>query len=139
MKSLRSTLILLLIVAVVGGYIYFNERGPVAVTGSIVLLRTDPARVETIRLSQPMQQDIVLVKDGKQWKVRREKLPALPADPDAVKSLLDSVQLLQAPSALPNTPEKLREYGLDKPRSTLRLEDATLLIALLPIFSEVGL
>ncbi len=52
MKSLRSSLALFIIVALFGAYIYFNERGPIADSGAVVLLRTDPQKITQITLSQ---------------------------------------------------------------------------------------
>jgi hypothetical protein len=136
MKPFQSTLILLIIVAAVGGYIWFNERGPIAEQGSTVLLRTDPARVQKIVLTHD-DQSIALQKSGDIWKAQQQpkqagstpsestpstSTPSVPADKDAVKSLLDGLQLLQSASVVPADKEKLKEFGLDKPKSRLNVD-----------------
>ncbi|MBV9865254.1 MAG: DUF4340 domain-containing protein [Abitibacteriaceae bacterium] len=125
MKNFASTFILLLVVAAVGGYIYFNERGPVAETGSAVLMRVDPTTLTSLKLTQPGGKTVVLQKAGENWNVQQQgkgaqdSTPAVPADADTVKGLLDQLQLLQSAAAMSSDPAKLKEYGLDKPQSTL--------------------
>ena len=152
MKSFRSTLVLLLIVAAVGGYIYVAERGPVAESGSEVLLRTDPNTVTTLSLQKSSTSAIQLRKIADNWTLTQNKpavkegpdMPAdpdgsksaadvpanpdairgVPADPDAVENLLKQVQLVQATSVMPADSARLKEFGLDKPQSSLTVQDA---------------
>jgi Domain of unknown function (DUF4340) len=126
MKSFRSTLILILVVAAVGGYIYFNERGPMAESGSTVLLRTDPQAVSSLRLARPGNATVVLQRKGDNWQVMGPNGMALPASADAVKGLLEQVQLVQAKTVIEGGAGKLREYGLDKPRGGLTVDGKTI-------------
>src|SRR5215212_7014907 len=123
MKSLRSTLVLLAVVAGLGGYIWFNERGPIAESGATVVLRTDPNRVSQVAM-QWHGAPVELQKEGARWMVRQPKKNlTVPADGEAVKSLLNDLQLVQAPSTLPDDPAKRKGFGLDKPASSLEIAD----------------
>ena len=128
MKSLRSSLVLLLVVAVFGAYIYFNERGPIAESGAVVLLRAEPQNVNQISISQNGAAPNTLLelkKEGDTWKVERDKSTvALPADDIAVQNLLKELQLLQAPQALDDDPKNRKEFGLEKPAASLQINDA---------------
>jgi hypothetical protein len=134
MKSLRSTLALLIIVAVFGAYIYFNERGPIADSGAVVLLRTDPKQVTQITLSQ-QGGPLALKKEGAVWKVQRDKSPvAVPADDSSVQSLLTDLQLIQSPQALPDDPKNRKDFGLEKPSIALQTADAKIEFGTSPSF-----
>lgn len=128
MKQFGSTLILLVVVAAIGGYIYFNERGPIADKDSTVLLRTDPNAIASIQLTKAGGHTIVLQKAGESWKVQENKAtnPPVPADADTVKTLVDQVQLVQSNTAMPNDPARLKEYGLDKPKGTVTVGTSTI-------------
>lgn len=130
MKTFGSTFLLLLIVAVVGSYIYFNERGPIAATGATVLLRLEPNTISSLRLSQPGQV-VVLRKSGTTWSAQqggsaKGNPPAVPADGDMVQALVDQLQLVQSTSVVPGGVDKLTAYGLSKPQSTLVVGGATI-------------
>lgn len=134
MKSLRSTLILLAIVAALGGYIYFNERGPIAESGAAVLLRSDPQQVSQVTLSR--QGNVVaLKKEGTHWMVSDAKTPRpVLADGEAVKSLLTELQLIQAPSSLPDDAKNRKEFGLEKPDSSVQIGAAKIEFGTAPSF-----
>lgn len=147
MKTFAPTLTLLLIVAAVGGYIYFNERGPIADVNSAVLLRVDPNALNSIELTSVAAaptpsatpgaakpgaakpgatpagpHSLALKKSGDAWLVQRQNkgtAPPVPADEDTVKNLLDQVKLVQLTAVIPNDPSKLKDYGLDEPTSTI--------------------
>jgi hypothetical protein len=137
MKQLSSSLVLLLVVAVVGGWIYFNERGPIADAGSTVLLRTDPARINTISLQRPDGKRVVLTRQEDNWRVQQQGVHpvAVPADGDVVKSLLDATQLIASAALVKNsTPEAANEFGLTHPQSTLIVDDAKIEFGTKPSF-----
>jgi hypothetical protein len=134
MKSLRSTIVLLIIAAAIGGYIYFNERGPVVQQGNVALLRVDPESVDTIHLAAAPGKDLTLHRNGDSWQVAQGKAPAVPGDPDAVKTLLDQLQLVQASEKLPTDAAKLKEYGLDKPHGSLTVNATTIQFGTKPGF-----
>src|SRR5690349_7357210 len=119
MKSLQSTLILLMIVGALGAYIWFNERGPIAESGSTVLLRTDPNTLKQVVMDWNGSR-VELNKNGAQWMANQTKTKInVPADSESVKTLLNDLQLIQTASALPDDASKRKSYGLEKPASYL--------------------
>ena len=74
MKSLRSTLLLFVVVAALGGYIWFNERGPIAQIGATVLLRNDPNTVRGLAM-QWHGAPVVLRKNGSLWMKKMNQSP----------------------------------------------------------------
>lgn len=118
MKSFRSTGIVLLLALVLGGWIWFNERGPLVPNGTEVLWRVDSASVQSLQLKsggQPLE----LRKRGDDWVVAAGQRTPLPADATAVQNLLDQIQILQSDAVTTLETGKLKEYGLDTPQSTL--------------------
>lgn len=124
MKQLRSTLILLVLALFVGGYIYFNERGPTLPEGSTILLRTDPDAIRTVQLSAPSQPSLRLSRVDKGWQVARlrDRKTDLQvrADDATVKALLGQFKSVQTDEAVFRGETKT--YGLDTPRKTLTLD-----------------
>lgn len=123
MKQFRSTLILLLIAIILGGYLYFHERGPAAQVGNTVLLRSDPAKVQQVKISR-LNSQLILSRNGTAWQVQDSKRSS-PADPDSVKTLLDNLQLVQS-GAVVAKPGKLSEYGLNGPQNSIAVNDAVI-------------
>jgi hypothetical protein len=127
MKNLATSFVLLLIVAAIGGWIYFNERGPVSQTGATVLLRAQPQNVSSIALQAPGSAPLEMTRQKNGWQVHRggTNSIAVPADDDLIKELLRSTQLLQSSAIITETDTaKLKEYGLAVPRVTLIIDDA---------------
>ncbi len=127
MKQLYTTLALFVVVAGVGGWIYFNERGPVAQTGNAVLLRVLPENVQTLVVQPPSQQRLEITRNKESWQVHRvgTKSVSVPADIDLIEALLQNAQLLQSSAVVEQgDTAKLSEYGLDKPSGTLIINEA---------------
>lgn len=128
MKQLYTTLVLLLAAAGVGGWIYFNERGPVAQTGSTVLLRLEPEQVSTLTLRTQSGERLEFSRQNSQWRVKSNGLNelAVPADALLLQSLLEALRLVQSGAVVGSkaSPSELASYGLDKPRSTLATGEA---------------
>jgi hypothetical protein len=120
-ESFRSTIILALLLAFVGGYIYWNERGPVAGAGQTVLLRLTKDSVTALRFTQDNGQ-LTLQRQPSGWHVHDAKRTA-PADEEAVGQLLQQLQLLQTPVTLPNDAAKLQAYGLQKPLQKITVNE----------------
>ncbi|PQV65525.1 protein of unknown function (DUF4340) [Abditibacterium utsteinense] len=123
MKSLRSTLILLLAALCGGAYLWLAERGPAPRQGAFVLLRATKNEVKSVEFSPS---NLKLRREGDSWHIVDEKgkLNA-PADPDSTQNLLDALQLVQSDAPVKN-PEKLSAYGLEKPRSQIKVDGQTL-------------
>lgn len=123
MKSFRSTGIMLVLAAALGGWIWFKERGPVVPDGAEVLWHLDTASVQSLQL-QSEGKLLELRKRGDEWQVSTGERAPLPADATAVQNLLDQIQLLQSNAVTALETSKLKEYGLDTPQSTLRVNGA---------------
>jgi len=133
MKQFRSTLILLIVAIVFGGYLYWRERGPAAEAGNTVLLRTDPDAVTQVKISQPNSALTLIQKNGN-WQVQNEQ-KKVPADADSVKTLLDKLQLVQS-GAIVNSPGKLSEYGLEGSQNSIAVNNARLIFGDSPSFDN---
>lgn len=137
MKNLVTSLLLFLVVAAVGGWIYFNERGPVAETGSAVLLRTQTEKVRSFVLEPDAGERLEFARRKGGWQVHRvgTNSVAVPADEERVEELLESLQLLQSGAVVEGAEaEKLKEYGIDRPIGAILLEDAKIEFGNRPYF-----
>jgi hypothetical protein len=127
MKNLATSLILLLVVAAIGGWIYFNERGPVSQTGATVLLRAQPQNVSSIAVQAPGSAPLEITRKKEGWQVHRggTNSIAVPADDGMIEELLRATQLLQSSAIVDEAdPSKLKEFGLAAPRGTLIINAA---------------
>ncbi|HEX8238008.1 MAG TPA: DUF4340 domain-containing protein [Abditibacteriaceae bacterium] len=121
MKAFRSTIILAVLLALVGGYIYWNERGPITGAGQSVLLRLPKENIASLRFTHSKQQLTLQRHDGG-WQVRDAGHVA-PADEEAVNQLLQQLQLLQTSVTLPNDDAKLQAYGLQQPQQAITVNE----------------
>jgi hypothetical protein len=121
MKAFRSTLTLALLLALIGGYIYWNERGPVAGAGQTVLLRLPQEAVTSLRLTHN-KQELTLRRGEVGWQVR-DTTRSAPADEEAVSQLLQQLQLLQTSVTLPNDAAKTQAYGLQQPQQSISINE----------------
>lgn len=129
MKTFRSTLILLLLAVVGGLYIYFNERGAPVEQGAVVLLRAPRQSVQLIKFSPA---NVELRRVGTGWRVQSGRKSA-PADPDAVRELLDALELVQSDAPVENA-ANLKQYGLDETAARLVVDGKSLDLGLSPRF-----
>lgn len=129
MKHLRSSFLLLAIVLIGGSYLYWNERGPAIPNGAQVLLRVAPERISQIQTGK-----VNLRREGKKWQVAsRNGKNFVAADEKIVAPVLESVQLLQSNSVI-ERPESLIEYGLEKPRDFLQINETKIELGNAPKF-----
>lgn len=137
MKQLYTTLALFVVAAGIGGWIYFNERGPVAQTGSAVLLRVLPQNVNSLTLESASQERLEITRQNEGWQVHRvgTKSVAVPADSEAIDQLLAATQLLQSGAVVQEEDaSKLDEFGLEKPAGTLIVNEAKIEFGKKPTF-----
>lgn len=114
-----------LAVALAGGlaaYIFLVERKrpePTEEKPKEKVFTFDRAKVQSITLAPPGAEEIRLVKEKDGW---RMKAPGdVAADAAQVDSLLSSLDTLQAEEVVTEAPASLAEYGLDKPKTSVRI------------------
>jgi hypothetical protein len=122
MRGGRSFLVLLVAALGLGAYIYFVESKrpePTEEKPKEKVFTFDRAKVQSITLAPQTGDEIRLVKEKDGW---RMKTPAdVAADSAQVDSLLSSLDSLQQEEVVTETPSALGEYGLDKPKTTVRI------------------
>ncbi len=121
--SIRTTLLLALVLAGLGTYLYFVELPQEAAqTEAKSLLRFDKDKVSKIELAYPDRR-ITLAKSAGEWKIA-EPIEA-EADPTAVSNLINALASAEVTQSYDNPGADLAPYGLDKPSATvsLTLED----------------
>ena len=134
MKNFKTTLIYVVVAALLGGYIYFFERGPVKakeekktkVFANFVADDINEITLENLGTSLTAQQTpIVLKKDSKDvWQIVSPR--AMRADDSTVRSMLTGVGDFNPDVTLDN-PASLKDYGLDPPvaKATLKSKAGT--------------
>ncbi len=121
----RNTLLLALILAGLGAYLYLVEMPrEAAKTAAKSLISFDKSKVSKIQLSYP-DRKITLEKSGDEWRLT-EPLKA-DADQTAVSNLINSIASAEVSNSFETKDKDLGVYGLDKPTATvtLTLEDGT--------------
>ena len=125
MKGMRTPVVFLAVALVLGGYIFLVERHG----GS-----SDDAALDAKRVIPKFERDkvthievgaIVLDKKGESWRITKPVNFA--ADSAAIDDLLSGVEFLEAKRVLSGKPNPA-EYGLDKPRVTVRAGDVQLAV-----------
>ena len=119
---LRNTLLLALLFAALGGYVYFVElqRDPVG-DETAPLLSFEKGAVTQIELEHPGRRVVLRRQDGR-WRML-EPLAAS-ADERAVENLLDAVHESRISRTLED-PGDLTTYALDVPSATVRVHSGT--------------
>ncbi len=123
--NLRRILILLVLVAALGTYLWVYEVPQAQKEGQKAkLLGVDKDAVTAITLVYP-DREIALRKDDGGWRLTRPVDG--PADDAAVKSLLTTVVDAEVQKTLDEMPQDLSSFGLDKPSVivTLTLKDGS--------------
>ncbi|HZR80661.1 MAG TPA: DUF4340 domain-containing protein [Candidatus Binatia bacterium] len=121
----RSTLVLALLVAAVGAYLWLVERPAVEKESEKkTLLTIDRDKVSGIVLEYPESRIELAKKDGN-WRIVAPR--DLEADQTVVKSLLGAIADAELKKTIDEKPESLAPFGLDKPAATvtLTLEDGS--------------
>jgi len=114
MKRLPLTLILLVVVAALGGYVWFFERGNI---GTPPVWKLDARQIQRIELTSGGK-TTVMVRRGQSW--RLVKPIEARADRERVKELLDRVGKLDARRSIDKA-RRLADYGLAKPAAVLKV------------------
>ncbi len=115
----RNTLILLIVLLGLGGYVYFVEY-PAAVKEEKkeTVLQFDPDAVTAVSLTYP-DRKIVVEKANGAWSLS-EPVKAK-ADGISVQSLLKTLSQCELKRTIEEKPKDLAPYGLDKPMTTVKI------------------
>lgn len=117
--SFRKILMLVVLVAALGTYLYVYELPQAEREGKKAkLLEIDKDAVTGVTLVYP-DREIEVLKDDKGW--RLTKPVNAPADEAAVKSLVGTVSDAEVQRTLDDLPPDLASFGLDKPSVTVKL------------------
>jgi len=114
MKRLPLTLILLIVAAALGGYVWFFERGEV---GTPPVWKLDTKQIERIEMTSGGKATVI-VRRGQSW--RLVKPIEARADRERVKEFLDRVGKLEARRSIEEA-KRLQDYGLDRPAAMLKV------------------
>ncbi len=119
--------IVLLLAALVGGYLWFVERkkpetpaADAAKPAEKVFAGFDKSKVKAITLSQQGGEEVALVKEKGAWRLTRPLVAA--ADDNEVQSLLMSVESLELGAVANADAPSAAAYGLEPPRGTAVFE-----------------
>jgi hypothetical protein len=123
MKTFRPAIILFAVAALLGGYIYFFERGPVKPQDEEKKVKIFPnfiaddiqeVHVESLATTQPaLKTPLVIKKDAQGvWQIQEPK--QFKADEVIMRSLLNGVGDFNPDSSIDN-PAHLADYGLNSP------------------------
>lgn len=122
MKRGRSTLILLLLAAALGGYIWFVEmkRDPAdddQTKTEKVFASLEADQISALTLAASNGDVTTLKKDGAGWKI--ETPVQVPADASEVSGVTSNLASLDLTRVIDEKPASLEPFGLDKPRLRL--------------------
>jgi hypothetical protein len=141
MKNSKSTFLYLIVAALMGGYIYFFERGPVKpkaeekktkVFDNFVADDIQEIRIENLGTTLTAnKKPIELEKDNKDaWQITEPK--KFKADETTVRNVLSGIGDFDPDTTIDN-PASLKDYGLDAPsaRCTLKSKTGTIFVLLI--------
>ena len=135
MRNFRSTSLLFLLAAIIGGWIWWREREPVASKNRQIVWHFNADQVRQIRWQTMAtkasktapQSTLSLQKIGDSWTVKQSgRTFAAEADPQIVRRALERIATLQSESVQADSGAKRREFGLERPQSTLSVDNQTL-------------
>jgi hypothetical protein len=120
----RTTLVLLLVLAALGGYVFWSGRQKSdanATTGeaNIPVLQLDPASIRAVEVRGAGKQ-VRVERDGAGWRVNVPK-PG-PADAFRVTEVISGLARLNATQTITPTSQDLAPFGLDKPAYEVQIE-----------------
>ncbi len=119
-----KTYLALAVAAALGAYIYFVEskKEPSAdgEKKKEKVLALDRAKVKSVALAAAGADEIRLVKDKDQWQMTSPLQVA--ADGTEVDSVLSALESLEVQDVVAESPSSVGEYGLDKPKVTVAVQ-----------------
>ncbi len=120
----RTTLILLVVFAVLGGYLFWSGRGSPAgtdatATPTVSVLQINSADVGAIVVRDAAGKQVRAEHNGGTWRLAAPK--PVQADAATITTALDSLAKLSATRTVTPTTQDLAPYGLARPAYTLQL------------------
>lgn len=118
--SFRNTIILAVLVALFGAYLFYVERPAIEreeQESKLLDVQVDQVTGVSVESSKGK---VDLVKSGDAWKITAPRETG--ADPVTVDSLLDSLEDAKIVKSIEETPSDLAPFGLDQPESTVVLK-----------------
>jgi hypothetical protein len=115
----RSTLALLVVFGLLGGYVYFTEfRGiderQQREASEKKLVSFDPKSISELSITYADNQIDAVRKAEREWQITNP--PGIDADDEAWETLAQSLSDIQRDDAIPSTAADLPQFGLDKPQ-----------------------
>lgn len=120
--SVRTTVILAILVAILGGYYLWSERQPKPDTGSPRLFPFDKSAVQEVTITRDAT-TLALKRDGDGWRMTQPVEAR--ADRGPVASLVSSLTLARIERMVEEKATNLADFGLDPPtvRIGLKVKD----------------
>jgi len=117
-----TTYVALAAAAALGAYLYFVESKRPASSEKTKekVFKLDKAKVKELSLTPREGEAIRLVKDGGKWRMTAPT--DVPADSDAVESMVGSLETTEIDEVVSDKPASLGDFGLEKPRLTLAVQ-----------------
>ncbi|HVZ19783.1 MAG TPA: DUF4340 domain-containing protein [Vicinamibacterales bacterium] len=114
MRSFRSTLVLLVVLAGLVGYIYYLNRKPEAPDTKKAFAKLNADDIDALRIRSADNQTTTLQKSGDDWKI---VMPVTAdADSNDVAGIAGSLATMDIDRVVDEKPGNLKEYGLDPAR-----------------------
>jgi hypothetical protein len=116
MRGLRSTLVLIVVLAGLVGYIYYlNKKGPTtADTKEKAFASVKAEEIEEVQIKSADGQTSRVQKTDGAWKVVEPE--AAPADQEGLSSITSSLATLDIQRVVDDNASDVKQYGLDPPR-----------------------
>src|SRR4051812_18954443 len=125
--KLSNTLIALVLLAALGGVLFYLNKHPKAETPSDSsipkkkLFAFQPDQVKSFSIDVPGQPVMTVSKSGNQkWQITSPS--GVPTDNSQVQSFVDGLPKLEETPLEQQTPASLADYGLDHPQKTFKFE-----------------
>ncbi len=121
--QLRGLLIAVVVLAVLGAGIWWSNRqkaaeeGKPAADATPKILSVPEDQIQKVQIEKTGGEPIVLSKEGGKWQITAPK--ALPADPDTVSSLVNTLSSLSSDRLVEEKTADLSPYGLKSPPLTV--------------------
>ena len=114
MRGLRSTIVLLVVLAGLVGYIYYLNRKPEPADAKKAFAKLNADDIEELRIRSADNQTTTLRKSNGEWKVV-EPVKA-DADTSDVSAIASSLATMDIDRVLDENPGSVKQYGLDPAR-----------------------